>query len=167
MAKTESTAVNELIELVATAKPLPPDPDEDLMFKEPVQAPAPKKTTRMTSTVPPIKGAGEVAPLPHTRAASGTHSGFPVVPPPVRVSTAPPSRGVTIPPLPPPTAPNPNKQTLMGNGPGLPPSPAATLPPPAPNPSKQTLMGTGSIPPAAMPRARRSRCSRPRRRAPA
>ncbi len=108
---TESTAVNELIELVATQQPLPPDPDEDLMFTE--VKPAKKMSpTRVTSTVPPIRGAGEVEPLPRTRAPNGTQQGLPTIRPEqigarsgktpapgVRVTTAPPQRVVTIPPL--------------------------------------------------------------------
>lgn len=106
---TESTAVNQLIELVATQKPLAPDPSEDLMFSE---KPAAARTrtkqmspARMTATVPPIRGAGEVQPLPRTRAPVGTQQGIqaikavPPAVPKVRISTAPPSRTVTIPPV--------------------------------------------------------------------
>ncbi len=96
MAKTESTAVNQLIELVSTQKPLPKDPDEDLMFTTPkrkVSAP------RMSATV--TGHAMDVAPLPRARAPQGTQQGVPVIPGPsaVRVTTAPPSRMVTIPPI--------------------------------------------------------------------
>lgn len=96
MAKTESTAINDLINLVATATPRKPAPDEDLMF----QAPSKKKSQavsipRMTGTVP---GAGEVEPLPRGRGAVGTTQNK-ITPPQVRVTTAPPSRQVTIPPL--------------------------------------------------------------------
>ena len=100
MAKTESTAVNELIELMQSGngKPAQPEPIEDLFT-------APPKQTRMTSTVPPIQVAGDVAPLPRTRAPQGTQR-LQVAPPPmpVRVSTAPPSRVATIPPIPQPPA---------------------------------------------------------------
>jgi len=101
---TESTAVNQLIELVATAKPLPPDPSEDLMFQEAKPQRAPKKVSapRMSTTVPPIHGAGEVAPLPRARAPIGTQQGLQTikaVPPRVRITTAPPHRSATIPPL--------------------------------------------------------------------
>jgi hypothetical protein len=85
---TESTAVNQLIELVATAQPLPPDPDEDLMFR-PVSA---KK----------------MEPLPRARSPLGTQQGLQTVkqevahtirqvPPGVRITT--PSRSMTIPPM--------------------------------------------------------------------
>ncbi|MBA3465010.1 MAG: hypothetical protein H0T46_34060 [Deltaproteobacteria bacterium] len=98
MAKTESTAINDLINLVATATPRKPAPDEDLMF----QAPPKKKShavsiPRMTGTVPPMNGAGEVEPLPRGRSAVGTTQNK--IAPQVRVTTAPPSRQVTIPPL--------------------------------------------------------------------
>jgi hypothetical protein len=65
MAKTESTAVNELIELVATQKPLAADPSEDLMFRAPART---VSAPRMTSTVPPIRG-GIAASTTRLRAA--------------------------------------------------------------------------------------------------
>ncbi|MBA3500412.1 MAG: PEGA domain-containing protein [Myxococcota bacterium] len=77
--------MNQLIELVATAQPLPPDPDEDLMFR-PVNA-ATKKF-------------GASQPLPPARAPSGTQQNLHTikqVPPGVRITT--PSRSMTIPPL--------------------------------------------------------------------
>src|SRR4051812_40879495 len=105
MPKKESTAVNDLINLVATATPRKPAPDEDLMFQEP-----PKKTKsvsipRMTATVPPVRGAGEIEPLPRGRGAMGTQKNEITNDdgshePQVRISTAPPSRQVTIPPMP-------------------------------------------------------------------
>lgn len=91
--KTESTAVNDLINLVATRGPSVKDPGADL-FSEP-----PKKSARMTGTVPPLKGAGAVEPLPRTRAPVGTQQNAAVNPPAVRVSTAMP-RANSIPPLP-------------------------------------------------------------------
>jgi len=100
---TESTAVNQLIELVTTAKPLPPDPSEDLMFRPAKPARATKKLSapRMSTTVPPVRGAGEVEPLPRTRAPVGTQQGLQTlkaVPPGVRITTAP-HRSMSIPPL--------------------------------------------------------------------
>jgi hypothetical protein len=75
MAKTESTAVNQLIELQQTATPLKPDPTDDLMFRAP-----PKKAARLTSTVPSLKA--DVPPLPRMRAPQGTQSqGVPTIPP--------------------------------------------------------------------------------------
>ncbi len=101
MAKTESTAVNQLISLVQTATPLKPDPSEDLMFKSPDRAA--KRAARMTSTIPSIKT--EVPPLPRTRAPQGTQRGVPIVgddtsghapaKPSVRMSTA--SQSMTMP----------------------------------------------------------------------
>ncbi|MEO8701178.1 MAG: PEGA domain-containing protein [Kofleriaceae bacterium] len=98
MAKTESTAVNKLIELMQTQTPLPADPSEDLMFSTPKKVSA----ARMTSSVPPAHSAGDVAPLPRTRAPQGTQrlpTAAPPIPANVRVSTAPLSRTLTIPPL--------------------------------------------------------------------
>lgn len=80
MAKTESTAVNNLIDLVQSnqAKPII-DPEEDL-FAAPKSKP------------------NEIPPLPRARAASGTAkldaAGS------VRMMTAPPMRGTTVPPIP-------------------------------------------------------------------
>ncbi len=89
MAKTESTAVNQLIELTQTATPLKPDPTDDLMFR----APDKKKAARMTSTIPSMKA--DVPPLPRMRAPQGTQSqGVPTLPamppakPSVRMHTA-------------------------------------------------------------------------------
>ena len=54
----------------------------------------------MGSTAPALQGAGAVAPLPRARTPHGTQPN-PVPPPsPVRVTTAPPSRAPSIPPLP-------------------------------------------------------------------
>ena len=106
---TESTAVNELIELVATAKPLPPDPSEDLMFRDAKPAkPRKLSTTRMSSTVPPVP----LEPLPRARSPHGTQPAATLArppttpartikaqPPAIRVTTAPISRGPSIPPL--------------------------------------------------------------------
>ncbi len=99
MAKTESTAVNQLIELTQTATPLKPDPTDDLMFRAPD-----KKKARMTSTVPSMKA--DVPPLPRMRAPQGTQSqGVPTLPsmppakPSVRMHTA--THPVTMPEVPP------------------------------------------------------------------
>lgn len=94
----ESTAVNELINLVASQRPLPPDPADDLMFRAP--PPIPRKAPRMTSTIPAMRGAGEVAPLPRTRAPAGTQQG-PVIAAAqsIRMATAP-GGAPTIPPIP-------------------------------------------------------------------
>jgi hypothetical protein len=79
MAKTESTAVNSLIDLVQSnqARPII-DPSDDL-FGPPKQP----------------------APLPRSRAPGGTSQlTLPEHRPSVRSTTAPPSRGTTIPPIP-------------------------------------------------------------------
>lgn len=94
MAKSESTAVNELINLVQGGAPSRAEPSDDL-FGPPSGRVAPP---RMTSTVPPLRGAGEVAPLPPQRAPIGTSQM--VVNKQVRMTTAPPTRTTTIPPLP-------------------------------------------------------------------
>jgi hypothetical protein len=121
--KTESTAVNDLINLVASQGPSVKDPGADL-FSEP-----PKKTARMTGTVP---SAGTVEPLPRTRAPAGTQQNASVNPP-VRVTTAMP-RANSIPPLAPLT------QTMDGGRvrPALPPPrSSATMPrPPIPSAAK-------------------------------
>lgn len=123
MAKTESTAINNLIELTATAIPLKPAPGEDLMFAEPAKRSAGKAVgvPRMSST---ITGAAAVEPLPRGRGAAGTQQNT-VTPPAVRISAAPPSRSVTIPPMAPiPPVPTRSSAALT------PPTSAPSLPPP-------------------------------------
>lgn len=119
MAKTESTAVNALIDQLQSSKPPAIDPGADLfgssasaadLFAEPAKKRAPSPSTtlqgvrppsanpaRMTGTVPTMKVAADVAPLPRTRAPAST--GNHPLPPPVRMGTAPQPRGTTIPPL--------------------------------------------------------------------
>ena len=100
MAKTESTAVNELIELVSGhQQSRPKDPEDDLMFRSPKKS---VSAPRMITPVPSMRGAGDVPPLPRTRAPNGTQQNH-AMPPPlpqVRLSTARPSRATSIPPLP-------------------------------------------------------------------
>ncbi len=106
MAKTESTAVNELIGLVQNTKPMASEPAADLFGTPPAgrqgraasPAVASSHPARMTSTIPPMRGAGDVAPLPRARAPQSTAEQSI---PSVRMSTAPATRGSTIPPLPP------------------------------------------------------------------
>ena len=103
MAKTESTAVNELVSLVQSGKSSAQEPAGDLLFDEqPPSAPTKVQPPRMTATVPPMRGAGEVAPLPPKRAPHSTASHQQV-----RVRTASPTRGTTIPPLARPSSPPP------------------------------------------------------------
>ncbi len=100
MAKTESTAVNELVDLVrARKRRAASEPARDL-FTLPTSAP--RHPPRMTSTIPPMRGAGEVAPLPRSRAplATAQHQQLPTSDVPnVRIRPVTPSRGTTIPPL--------------------------------------------------------------------
>jgi hypothetical protein len=105
MAKTESTAVNELIDRMQ-GRPAAPPSDADDLF-------ASMHPPRMTSTVPPMFGAGEVAPLPRGRApqstaehsiphpsdAAAAQAADDAVLPRVRMRPASPARGTTIPPL--------------------------------------------------------------------
>jgi hypothetical protein len=125
MAKTESTAVNNLIDLVSSNQRSSKSivhPDDDLFagppgppkpikkMKTPAQplptlpkpnAPTAVSPPRMTPSLAPMRGVGTVPPLPRTRAAGGTsrHT-LPEHLPQVRMSTAPPTRGTTIPPIP-------------------------------------------------------------------
>ncbi|MGE0549594.1 MAG: hypothetical protein AB7O24_08505 [Kofleriaceae bacterium] len=128
MAKNESTAVNELIELMSN-RPAPDAPGQDLMFQPPkpspqVQPPRRSNPARMTSPLPIVR---EVAPLPRARAPRGTAEN-PALPPipPIRVTTAPVSRSTTIPPLAPPPLPppRPSQERLVA-------PPRTTLPMPA------------------------------------
>src|SRR6266699_2659943 len=143
MAKTESTAVNELIALVSSQQG-PADAGDDLMFS----SPKPMAAARMTAPLPIIKGAA-VPPLPRSRAPSGTQS-QPL--PTIRASTAPPSRGSTIPPLPRPSAPKPPQPTQRMNA--LPPPPDGfrttqsrpSLPPPLRHSSPRVGSEPGSRP---------------------
>ncbi len=97
MANKESTAVNDLIESMQSGRSAAQDPSDDL-FAAP--KPARLGPPRMTATIPPMRGAGEVAPLPRHRTPSGTaQHQLPNVPPPVRMSTAQPVRNTTIPPI--------------------------------------------------------------------
>ncbi|HWO22788.1 MAG TPA: PEGA domain-containing protein [Kofleriaceae bacterium] len=65
MAKNESTAVNELIQRVATMTPLRPDPADDLLFRAPPPPPKPAPRTRPAHGTPAdammMKGSGPVA----------------------------------------------------------------------------------------------------------
>ena len=133
MAKTESTAVNELIDLVQNQKAAPAEPAADLFA-----APRSNRVSpaRMTSPVP----AGDVAPLPPRRAPHSTsqHAMPPL--PVVRMSTADPERGNTIPPLSRSTMPRPSS----------PPLPFASRPT---QPSTPTLRGSVPAPTPQIPRS--------------
>ncbi len=93
MAKTESTA---LIDLVQTATPLKPNPADDLMFAPPPSAPAPSKKPPRVTQPPPAS-----VPLSRARSAAGSQS-VPNMPignvNQVRVSAAP-VRAMSIPPI--------------------------------------------------------------------
>jgi hypothetical protein len=128
MAKTESTAVNELIDLVTSGQQQAlPDPSADLFS-------SPKSTkvnpARMTSPLPPMRGAGEVEPLPRGRAPNATSQ----TQLPVRMSTADPTRGNTIPPLSRPPSTPPKRATsanpaVRASGSALPPPRPSSAPP--------------------------------------
>ncbi|HLL24772.1 MAG TPA: hypothetical protein VK427_21715, partial [Kofleriaceae bacterium] len=94
---TESTAINQLIELVATAKPLPPDPSEDVMFRDPPQGkastPRPTKTMQMSAPRMPSSAAVGTASA-RGRGPTGTEQGLQTLrsrPPGVRLPSSPPS----------------------------------------------------------------------------
>src|SRR5258708_11311911 len=74
MPKNESTAVNELIDLVQSGKT--PDEPGDELFRKPATSTR-VNPPRVTTTVPPMRGAGEVAPLPRRRSANGTEGPMP------------------------------------------------------------------------------------------
>jgi len=162
MAKSESTAVNQLISLVQGGSPTRDEPSDDLFGPPKARVAAP----RMTSTVPPLRGAGDVVPLPPQRAPTGTSQLN--VEKPVRMVTAPPSRAHSIPPLPParnsasklpPPRPTPSQAagtpppTVLRTAP-----PATTLPPPtaqrAPAQPRKTPAGTQPAQPAQPAQAR-------------
>ncbi len=141
MAK-ESTAVNALIGSVQSNNRLRiSDPSDDL-FASPKGAPTTTvNPPRMTATVPPMRGAGEVAPLPRRRSAGGTSQHkLPNPPLPVRSMTAPPMRGGTIPPLP--------QVTMRASAPAVPAKASApSLPPPVRESSLPApLRNTGALP---------------------
>ena len=122
MAKTESTAVNELISLVQNRQQPQAEPASDLFAApSPAQKPGTVQPPRMTSTVPAMRGAGEVAPLPRGRAPQSTSSHQLPVPSPVRMKTASPARGTTIPPLSRPSTPPPVPARATSSQPVLPP----------------------------------------------
>ena len=94
MAKTESTAVNELIDLVQSGTPPAAEPSADLFGAPPSSmVGSPRLTAPITA-----RHTGELEPLPPRRSprATSQHS---MLPPAVRMSTAEPERGNTIPPL--------------------------------------------------------------------
>ena len=91
MAKTESSAVNELIDLVQSGTPLGAEADDDLF------APPTSVNVQPPRMVPALRGAGEVEPLPPRRAPHAT-SEHAQLPPAIRMTTAP-DHGDTIPPI--------------------------------------------------------------------
>ncbi len=144
MAKTESTAINSLIELTATATPRKLAPDEDLMFTEPTKRPAGKAVSvpRMSAT---LTNAAPVEPLPRGRGAAGTQQNA-VTPTGVRVTTAPPTRSMTIPPMPPlPPLPTQSAAAIT------PPPPPRTSRPSLPPPVRQTSAAAIGAPPVPTP----------------
>jgi hypothetical protein len=110
MAKTESTAVNNLIDLVnsnqRSSKPIV-HPDDDLFAAPPSTAKPLPKGSAIPSILAGNAGGlgrptgGSVPPLPRTRSAGGTSQhALPEHLPKLRMSTAPATRGTTIPPIP-------------------------------------------------------------------
>ena len=153
MAKTESTAVNELINLVQNNR-APSEPAGVDLFSVPKSTKV--NPPRITTTVPALRGAGEVAPLPRGRAPNGTSSM------PVRMTTAEIARGNTIPPLPqasPPLRPS-DSVTLPQQRISAPlPTQRASQPPP-PRPS-QPPPHPHALRPSQPPPPRPSRPSQP------
>lgn len=142
MAKTESTAVNALISQVKSGDGGPVrEPAADL-FSAPAARPARPTPARLTDTVPPLRGAGEVAPLPARRAPHSTSSQQ-VLPQQVRMSTADPERGNTIPPISRPTAPRPATPRPARRAPTPNPTSRASAPLPPP---RQTPRATSQVP---------------------
>lgn len=105
MAKNESTAVNELLQRMATMTPLKPDPSDDLMFRRP-PSPSPSQLAPRTPASSPARGS-DVAPLPRNRAANGT---------PVGTMTMQGLGGRPMPPVP-PAAKSDGGMTMQGLGP--------------------------------------------------
>jgi hypothetical protein len=97
MAKNESTAINDLIHRVATMKPLPPDPSEDLMFSPPKPLPRSRSASGTPAAAMTMQGLGTPPQAParpaDRPAAAMTMQGLgPVV-----------QRAVSAPPPPPPS----------------------------------------------------------------
>nr|MBA3454599.1 hypothetical protein [Deltaproteobacteria bacterium] len=120
MAKTESTAVNDLIKIATTQTPLRHDPSDDLMFA----APSKKDRSSKHALVP---SGTEVAPLPRNRAPLSTQQ-HAIAMPAHRLSSA----AISPPPMP----------ALKMSSPAIVPPPMPTLkmsspaivPPPIPAP---------------------------------
>jgi len=105
MAKTESTAVNELISIMQTQKPLHSDPSEDLLFKIPSQpAPMPRgRAPSGTAEHPAHVPAPQPRMIPATptmQAVGVSRSGIPLprVSAPISIPASNPN--ITLPPLP-------------------------------------------------------------------
>ena len=150
MAKNESTAVNDLINLVSTQVPRKPAPEEDLMFAEPAKHKVEARPPRMTGTVPAMRGAGAVEPLPAGRGGKGTSQ--------LRITTAPPSRQTTIPPIgsspaiPPPRPASAPAITppVIASSPELP-IPVRPTRPSLPPPTRSSAPAARTTAPASMP----------------
>ncbi|HEY4058997.1 MAG TPA: hypothetical protein VGM39_20420, partial [Kofleriaceae bacterium] len=167
--KTESTAVNDLLNLMATEGPRVMDPSADLfaepprkmpkgasgMFSMSSPPPAPSKHTRMSDKVAAVQSAGAVAPLPRKRAPHGTQSN--TIPAPSRMSTVVPSRDNTIPALDAaPPAPSMLQTPDFSEVSEIAPPPTPTMnvrasrpnvPPPPPRRTTSRLSGQHAVPP--------------------
>lgn len=135
MAKTESTAVNELIDLMQNRPSAPPaEPSSDLFSSAPA---------RMTSANPSLRAAGDVAPLPRTRAPQSTSEHAVGV----RMRTASPPRGTTIPPL--RSAPSGTLPPARPSAPSI--RPSSPPPPPRSSISMRATVPSGTFPPPPHP----------------
>jgi len=139
MAKTESTAVNNLIELVQSNQGNSiVDPENDL-FSAP-------------------KSAKEIPALPRTRAPVGTSQlDVPQGIPSVRMMTAPPTRGATVPPIPQRNSAPPLPHKAPDGTPAPQRTSGAALPPPRPSaslPAPRTSSAPSLPSPPSSPRMR-------------
>jgi len=115
MAKNESTAVNEMLARLATMKPLPPNPSDDIMFT------APKAALAAPAAGTPRGRGGEAKPPRRARAANGTPMGMTTM---QGLGAAPAAMPPASPEQPAPAA------TMQGLGPAVQRAMAAPPPPP-------------------------------------
>jgi len=139
MAKTESTAVNDLIKIATTQTPLANDPSDDLMFTIP-----PKGRDRSTKMV---------APLPPMRVPHGTQE-HAIAMPAIKAGGSPAKGTATVPPLPQiARTRTPLPPPLPSSRPSIPVPPIATvapLPPTAPSLPAPPIAPSIPAPPIAV-----------------
>jgi len=141
MAKTESTAVNDLIKIATTQAPLRQDPSDDLMFAVPSTK---DRSTKQHALVP----RGTDVPLPRARAPHGTEQNA-IAMPAIKTAGAAASlapRAISPPPLP--------RTTMSSRAISPPPLPRTTMSSPAisPPPLPRTTMSAAAISPPPLPR---------------